>query len=147
VESETGGRGIHGLDAAGGAEFHAGFLRGFEQAVDDGLRGIGDGKHATVGFGLELHASRREPVDRVLRLEAMKRSNECAPAARISLRQRARIEARVGDVAATAAGNTDFREKLPPTFKQYDMRAWAGIGTCDGREKSRRATTDNRESH
>src|SRR5688572_18743096 len=45
--------------------------RRVEQAIDDRLRAVGDRKHAAIFLSLELHAARREPLDRVARLELL----------------------------------------------------------------------------
>ena len=42
------------------------------KTIDDGLRVVGIGKHASVGFRLEGNAALSEPLDRVLRLPTMK---------------------------------------------------------------------------
>ena len=42
------------------------------KTIDDGLRVVGIGKHAAIGFCLKGNATFGEPVDRVLWLPSMK---------------------------------------------------------------------------
>ncbi len=101
------------MDAGG-----AGFA---QQAIDDGLRGVGAGEHAAVGFGLEGHAAGLEPGDGVTRPEAMERGDESFAAAGIAGAEFAGIEAGVGDVAAAAAGDADLGEELGAGLEKEDF--------------------------
>lgn len=77
----------------------------------------------------------------------MERRDECAFTSRIMLAQRPWIEAGMRDVAASAAGNPDLREKLRPAFEEGNLVF--RIGPCAGNrsEESRRASTDDCDLH
>jgi hypothetical protein len=102
-------------EAAVGAQLHAGVRGGAQKAVNNCLRGIGDGEHAAIALGFEFHAAGFEPGDGVARLENFVRGQQGPPAARIAGGQFARVEAGMGDVAAAPAGNADFGRGIAPS--------------------------------
>ena len=65
-------------------------------------------------------------------------------AARVVLGERGGGEARVGDVAASAAGDFDLGEELGSLFKQDHLRRGMVLGRRKRREEPRRAATDHR---
>jgi hypothetical protein len=107
------------------------------------LRRIGDGEHAAVGLGLQFHAARFKPRHRVAHLKVFEGRQQRPPAARISGDQFTRIEASMGDIAATAAGNADFGEKLRAAFEHRHFGIGRGLGAGDGGKKTRRAAADH----
>ena len=64
---------LDGLDGGLHPDVDAGRAGLAEQAIDDGLGGVGDGEHAAVVFGLERDAAFGEPVDGVLGAEGAER--------------------------------------------------------------------------
>jgi hypothetical protein len=115
--------------------------RGGEQAVHDGLRGVGDGKHAAIRLGLERDAACGEPFHRVARGKSLERAEQGAFAARIARGEFARLEAGVGDVAAATAGDADFVEAARGFFE--DGHARTGFGGGDGGKESGCAAADH----
>jgi hypothetical protein len=49
----------------------------------------------------------------------------------------------MSDIAAAAAGNADFGEKLRAAFKHCYFGIGRGLGAGDGGKKTRRATADH----
>ncbi len=131
------------LDSCAREKSHARRFRFVQQAIDDRARRICHRKHASVRFGLEPDAVRFEPRDGVARRESMERRDEGAFTSRIMLAQRPRIEAGMGDVAASATGNPDLRQKLRAAFEDgyFIFRIGPRAGDCG--EESRRASADD----
>ena len=93
------------------ADFNA-ELAGFgKEALDDGGRRIGDGKHPAVGFCFEFHTAGLKPFDGVARLKSVERAEEFFFTAGIIFNELIGIEARMGDVAAASTGDFDFGKK------------------------------------
>ena len=65
-------------------------------------------------------------------------------AARVVLGERGGGEARVGDVAAAAAGDFDLGEELGGLLKQDHLRRGMVTGRRERREEPRRAAADHR---
>ena len=133
----------HGLDGAVEAYAHAGGLGGVDEAVHDGLGGIGDGEHPAVGFGFKFHAPRLEPGNGVARGEFLERREQCFAAARIADDEFAGLEAGMGDVATAAAGDADFVQHARGFFEQDDPAPL--LRRRDGGEESRRAAADHND--
>lgn len=102
----------HGLDAESRVHRHAGVVGFAKQALYDGRGRVGRREHAAVGLGLEGDAVRLEPANGVRRLKLVKRPEQLACATRICGHELARVEARVGDVAAPATGDPYLDERL-----------------------------------
>ncbi len=120
------------------ADRDSGIPRGVEEAIDDGLRGVGDGEHASVGLGFQIHAAQAEPLDGLAGAEARERADEGASAARVALGKLAGIEAGVGGIAASAARDADLGEHMAGFFENRDGGPGIGLGGGDGSEKPRR---------
>src|ERR1700730_9014582 len=77
----------------------------------------------------------------------MERRDECARNSRIVVARPLRIEAGMRDVAASAAGNSDFGEKFGAAFE--DGNLIFRIRLCAGNrgEESRRASADDCDLH
>lgn len=84
-------------------DLYFGFLRGLGQAVNDGLRGVGGGKHSSIRLGFKFHATRLKPVDRLRWAETCEWADEGATPARIAGGKLARVKAGVGDIATTSS--------------------------------------------
>ncbi len=135
------------LDSFAREQTHAGRFRFVQQAIDDRVRRIRHRKHASIRFRLEPNAARFEPGHRVVRREAMERRDEGAFTARIMLAQRPRIEAGMRDVAASATGDPDFRQKLRAAFVDGNFILRIGPCASDRGEESCRAAADDRDLH
>ncbi|MFM1942479.1 MAG: hypothetical protein RI897_1461 [Verrucomicrobiota bacterium] len=103
-----------------GEELDVVFAAGEEEGVDDGLGGIGGGEDASVFFGFEGDAMGFEPLDGVLGLEEVEGADEGFTAAGVAIAEGAGVEAGVGDIAAAAAGDTDFGEWGGGFFDERD---------------------------
>src|SRR2546423_696295 len=109
-------------------KLYDGMLRRTDQAIDDRLRRITDRENATVAFRLEFHAARFEPRHSVARRETLERADQLALAARKPPSKFPRIETGMRYVAASAAGDADFAEKLPALLHQRHIRTGLGGG-------------------
>ena len=78
------------------------------EAVDDGLRVVGGGEHASVGLGFDRDAALGEPLNRVLWLPAMEGTAQFTGTTWVVGGELGGVEAVVGDVAASAAGDFYF---------------------------------------
>ena len=77
----------------------------------------------------------------------MERRDERAFTARIMLAQPPRIEAGVGDVAASAAGDPDLGEELRAAFEDGDFILRIGPCASNRGEESGRASADDCDLH
>lgn len=97
------------------------FPGGGGESIDDGLRIIGGGEHATVGFDFEFHSLFLEPRNGVGWLEAVECPDEVFDPARIVFDKLSWIVAIVGDVASPAAGDPDLGENFRTAFQNEDV--------------------------
>src|SRR5688572_22077710 len=120
----------------------AGGPGGGEQAMDNRLGGITGRKYSPIILSLEPDASAFEPRDRISRLKSCERADQFPRAARVSGGQLARIEAGMSHVTTAASRNTNFGKELRSPFQQGHVGSWCGFRTCNGRQKSCRASAD-----
>ena len=107
------------------------------------MRFVGGGEHASVRLDFEFHAAGFEPADGVLGLETVVGADEFAFAAGITAGEFAGIEAGVGDVATSAAGDADFLEEFGAAFEDGDLGLGRGFRAGDGGEESCGTAADN----
>lgn len=69
----------YGLYFRLGDDVDPGLPGGLGQAFDDGLRGVGHGKHSAIRLGFELHPAGGKPGDGLLWSETGQRSDEGFP--------------------------------------------------------------------
>ena len=134
-EAPRGGN-MDGGDPCFGEDFDSSLTSGGGEAVDDGLGGVGDGEYSAVVFGFKEDIASLEPVDGFGGTEAGEGSDEGASAAWIAGGKFAWIEARVGDIAPSAAGDPDFGKKVGSFFEKDDLGIGIGLGCGDGGKKS-----------
>ena len=126
------------------ADVDAGAPGGPEQAVRDRGGVVGDGEHAAVRLGLRGHAAGGEPGDGITGLEAVEGAEQFAAAAGVAFHQLGRLEARVGDVAAAAAGDLDLREQVGCRLEERDLPVSAqGLRAGDRREEAGGSSSDD----
>ncbi len=80
------------------------------------------------------------------RLEGLERAKQGRTATRIVGAQFAGIKAGVGDIAATAAGNSNFGQKLPGFLEQGDARPRCGFSAGDGGKETSRTPANDDDS-
>ena len=105
---------------------------------------------AGVLAGFELHPAGFEPGDRVGCLEPFEWPDQRLRPPRIMRGELPRLEASVGDVAASAARDADLRQELRPLLEQRNLRSGRGLGASDGSKKASRTTArynDTLETH
>ena len=115
------------------------------QAIDDGLRGVGLGKHSAVFLGLEGHAPRGEPIHGVFGVKLSKGPFELLAPAGVVFGQRGGGEAGVGDIAPPSAGYLDLGEQLVGFLEQYHLGMGMVLGGREGRKEACRPTTNHRQ--
>src|SRR5882724_8163322 len=93
-------------------QFHTRRLRRADQAIDNRLRRIADGKHPPITLDLEFHAPVFKPRDRITRLKPLERSDQRPFPARKSRSKLPRIETSVCHIATSSARDTHLGKKL-----------------------------------
>ena len=96
------------------------------EALDDRRRIVSNRKHSAVSLGLEFDTSRLEPAYGVARLKFVERSDQFLVSARVTLKQPLDLKAIVGHIASSAAGNSDFVQRLAARFYHRHL----GIAKC-----------------
>jgi hypothetical protein len=104
-------------------DFHAHGAGFGQEAIHDGLRIVGNGKHAAVGLGFEAHAPPLEPLHGGGGVELGERTGQAFFAPRVALYQAAPFVTGVGDVAAAPARNLYFRKQFIALFEDDDAAA------------------------
>src|SRR5205085_9836741 len=105
--------------------------------VDDGLRCIGDWKHSSIRFHLELDPALLKPRNGVARLKSLQQADQFAFATRIAAREFARLKKRMRDVATAPARDADLLQKLRSLFHDNSYRLGVFRRQSDRRKKSR----------
>lgn len=123
-----------------------GFLGRLGQAIDDGLGGVGQGKHATIRFRLKFDPTGLEPIDGLGGAKAGEGADEGATAAGVAGGEFAGVETGVSDIAATSAGETDFGEQVGTFFKEDDLGLGVGFRGGNGGEKPGGAAPGDEDS-
>jgi hypothetical protein len=135
------------LDTASQAKFYTGVPSFALKTGNDGFRVIGGWEHAPVRFSFEGHAALFKPLDGVSGLEPGEGGEQCAGASWIAGGKRTRFETSVGDVAASAPGDTNLGERLVTALSDENARAGARLGCGDGTEITGSAATDHEKVH
>src|SRR5262249_33948601 len=135
-----------GVYTAVGSDLHACALCLSEQTIDDRLRRVSDREHSAVCFRLEPHIALFEPADGVFGLKTIIRSDKFALAARVIVGEFARIEAGVGYVTTTSAGDAHFFEDLSGFFQDDDFGRRILLGASNGGKKSSSTSTNYRNT-
>lgn len=116
-----------------------------QQAINDGLRIVGDGKHAAIGFGLQLYSSVLKPLHSIGWAETVKWAEQCFFTPWVVLHQFPGFEAVVGHVAAPATGYLDFLQDPFSFFQNGDLYIRIGFCSCNGSEEPGCTAADNED--
>src|SRR5690606_36118415 len=99
-----------------GEDPYAVSFTGGQEAVDDGLRVISDGKDPSICFRFKLDASLFKPTNGIYGTKLGKGLSQFFVAARIVFDQFVGFFAGVGDIASATAGNFYFGQELGRLF-------------------------------
>jgi len=91
------------LNTTMGDEVHARILGSMNETIDDGLRGVCNGEHASIVLGFEFYPASFKPFDGMSGLEGLKRTQQGCPASRVMVAQLGWIEAGMSDIATASA--------------------------------------------
>ncbi len=117
----------------------------FQEAVDDRLRAISDGKHPPVILGFQRHPAVLKPPDHIQRLPSMKCLPQLPRATRVVFHQLRRIKTIVRDVAAAATGDPDLAQEVRAALVDRHLGGGGGLRSGDRREKAGRTSADHRD--
>jgi len=123
-----------GRDFAAGPQGHAGGAGGARQTFEDGARGIAGREHAPIGLDFEFHAAAFKPGAGVPGLEAGEGAAQGGAPARVMAAEVPGFEAGVGDIAASAAGDSHFGEEERAFFEHGDPGSGGRFRAGDGGE-------------
>lgn len=127
--------GFDRFDSVRGFDFYIRAFGCLEEAIDNRLRAICSGEHATVRFRLKINTSGFEPFDSVLSTPAVEWANERLFATWIKLAEFLWIEAVMGDITTATTRNFDLAQQVW-RFLEYENFASSILGSCDGAKKS-----------
>ena len=130
-------------EAAFPAGFDARLARGAAQAIDDALRIIGGGKHASVGFTFNRNPALGEPFDGITGLPAVEGGAEFAGPTGIMGCQFGGIKTTVGHVAAPAPRDLNLLQAMFSLLEEHHGRFRVRLGGGHRGKESGGATTDD----
>jgi hypothetical protein len=107
------------------------------------LRGIRDGKHAPISLGFQSNATALKPCDSVRRTEAIEGTDERPTTSWVAAGKLAGIEAGVSDIAASTAGDSNFRKCAGAFFQNHHADMRRGLSSRNRSKETSRASADH----